>query len=60
MFVIGIYDDFYKADFQPVLFTNYSCKDFDRSSFVISNYYGFLGIYEINWILAQLTLFLFC
>ena len=44
MFVIGIYDDFYKADFKlKFLLQIIVAKILIDQGFVISNYYGFLG-----------------
>ncbi len=56
MFIVGVYDDFYKADFKLKFFLQIIVgKILIDQGFIISNYYGFFGIYEINRFLAQLT-----
>ena len=56
MFVIGVYDDIYNADFKlKFLLQIIVAKILIDQGYVISNYYGFFGLYEIPWLLAQLT-----
>ena len=56
MFVIGVYDDFYKADFKlKFLLQIIVAKIFIDQGFVIDNYHGLFGLNEIPWITAQLT-----
>ena len=56
MFVIGVYDDFYKADFKlNFLLQIIVAKIFIDQGFVIDNYHGLFGLNEIPWITAQLT-----
>jgi len=61
MFIIGVYDDFYKANFKLKFFLQIIvAKILIDQGFVISNYYGLFGLYEIPWLLAQLsTIFVF-
>lgn len=61
MFVVGVYDDFYNADFKLKFFLQIIvAKILIDQGFVISNYYGLFGLYEIPWLLAQLsTVFVF-
>ncbi len=56
MFIVGVYDDFYNADFKlKFLLQIIVAKILVDLGFVISNYHGFLGLYEVPWIIAQLT-----
>ena len=56
MFIIGVYDDFYNADFKlKFLLQIIVAKILIDQGYVISNYYGLFGLYEIPWLLAQLT-----
>ena len=56
MFIVGVYDDFYNADFKlKFLLQIIVAKILIDQGFVISNYHGFMGVYEIPWIMAQLT-----
>ena len=61
MFVIGVYDDFYNADFKlKFLLQIIVAKIIIDQGHVISNYHGLFGVYEVPWILAQLsTVFVF-
>lgn len=61
MFIIGVYDDFYKADFKLKFFLQIIvAKILIDQGYVISNYNGLFGLYEIPWFLAQLsTIFVF-
>ena len=61
MFIIGVYDDFYNADFKLKFFLQIIvAKILIDQGFVISNYHGLFGLYEVPWLLAQLsTIFVF-
>ena len=61
MFVIGVYDDLYNADFKLKFFIQIIvAKILIDQGYVISNYYGLFGFYEVPWVLAQLsTVFVF-
>ena len=56
MFLVGVYDDFYKADFRLKFFMQIIvAKLLIDQGFVIDNYHGLFGLYEIPWLLAQVT-----
>ena len=56
MFIIGVYDDLYNADFKlKFLLQIIVAKILVDQGYVITNYYGLFGIYEISWLLAQLS-----
>ena len=56
MFIVGVYDDFYRADFKlKFLLQIIVAKILIDQGFVISNYYGLFGLYEVPWVLAQAT-----
>ena len=61
MFIVGVYDDFYHADFKlKFLLQIIVAKIIIDQGYAITNYYGLFGLYEVPWILAQLsTLFVF-
>tara|TARA_B100001093_G_C26853641_1_gene1026303 strand:- start:631 stop:1563 length:933 start_codon:yes stop_codon:yes gene_type:complete len=61
MFLIGVYDDLYNADFKLKFFLQIIvAKILIDQGYVISNYYGLFGLYEIPWFLAQAsTIFVF-
>ena len=61
MFMVGVYDDFYRADFKLKFFIQIIVgKILIDQGYVISNYYGLFGLNEIPWILAQIsTIFVF-
>ena len=61
MFVIGVYDDFYNADFKlKFLLQIIVAKILIDQGYVISNYHGLFGLYEVSWLLAQFsTVFMF-
>lgn len=61
MFVVGVYDDLYNADFKlKFLLQIIVAKILIDQGFVISNYHGLFGFYEVPRILAQLsTVFVF-
>ena len=61
MFVIGVYDDLYNADFKlKFLLQIIVAKILIDQGYVISNYHGLFGLYEIPWLLAQAsTVFVF-
>ena len=61
MFIVGVYDDFYHADFKlKFLLQIIVAKIIIDQGFVISNYHGLFGLYEVPRLLAQLsTVFVF-
>jgi len=61
MFIVGVYDDFYRADFKlKFLLQIIVAKIIIDQGYVISNYHGLFGLYEVPWLLAQLsTVFVF-
>lgn len=61
MFIVGVYDDFYNADFKLKFFIQIIvAKILIDQGYVIFNFYGLFGLYEVPWLLAQLsTVFLF-
>ena len=61
MFIVGVYDDFYRADFKlKFLLQIIVAKILIDQGYVISNYHGLFGLYEVPWLLAQLsTVFVF-
>ena len=55
LFTIGAYDDLYQADFKiKFLMQLIVAKILIDQGYVISSLHGFLGIYEIPWIISQL------
>jgi len=61
MFVIGVYDDLYNADFKlKFLLQIIVAKILIDQGYVINNYHGLFGLYQIPWLLAQAsTVFVF-
>ena len=61
MFVIGVYDDLYNADFKlKFLLQIIVAKILIDQGYVISNYHGLFGLYQVPWLLAQAsTVFVF-
>jgi len=61
MFIIGVYDDLYNADFKLKFFLQIIvAKILIDQGYVISNYHGLFGLYEVPWLLAQgSTVFVF-
>ena len=61
MFIIGVYDDLYNADFKLKFFLQIIvAKILIDQGYVISNYHGLFGLYEVPWLLAQgSTIFVF-
>ena len=56
MFIIGVYDDFYNADFKlKFLMQIIVAKILIDQGYVISNYNGLFGLYETPWFISQLT-----
>lgn len=56
MFIVGVYDDLYNADFKlKFLLQIVVAKLLIDQGFVIYNFYGLFGLYEIPWLFAQLT-----
>lgn len=61
MFIVGFYDDIYDADFKlKFLLQILVAKIIIDQGYVISNYHGLFGLFEVSRILAQLsTVFVF-
>jgi len=61
MFVIGVYDDLYNTDFKlKFLLQIIVAKILIDQGYVISNYHGLFGLYEVPWLLTQAsTVFVF-
>lgn len=61
MFIVGVYDDFYNADFKlKFLMQIIVAKILIDQGLVINNYYGLFGLYEVPWLIAQAsTVFVF-
>ena len=61
MFTVGVYDDFYNADFKlKFLLQIIVAKIIIDQGYAITNYHGLFGLYEVPWLLAQLsTIFVF-
>ena len=56
IFVIGVYDDFYDANFKLKFFIQIIiAKLLIDNGFIINNYYGLFGLYEIPYLMAQFT-----
>ena len=56
MLIVGVYDDLYKADFKlKFLLQIIVAKILIDQGYVISNYYGLFGLYDVQWLLAQIT-----
>ena len=56
MFLVGVYDDFYNADFKLKFFLQIIvAKILIDQGYVVDNYHGLFGLYEVPWILAQIT-----
>ena len=56
MFIVGVYDDFYHADFKlKFLLQIIVAKIIIDQGYVITNYHGLFGLYEVPWLLAQLS-----
>ena len=56
MFIVGVYDDFYNADFKlKFLLQIIVAKILIDQGYVISNYYGLFGLYDVPWLIAQIT-----
>ncbi len=61
MFIVGVYDDFYEADFKlKFLLQIIVAKIIIDQGYVIDSFQGIFGIYELPWVFAQLfTTFVF-
>ncbi len=61
MFIVGVYDDFYNADFKlKFLLQIIVAKILIDQGYVITDYHGLFGLYEVPWLLAQIsTIFVF-
>ena len=56
VFIIGVYDDFYDANFKLKFFIQIIiAKLLIDNGFIINNYYGLFGLYEIPYLMAQFT-----
>lgn len=56
IFIIGVYDDFYEADFKLKFFIQIIvAKLLIDNGFLINHYYGLFGLQEIPHLLAQFT-----
>jgi len=56
MFIVGVYDDFYKADFKLKFFLQIIvAKILIDQGLIIDNYFGLFGVYEVPRFLAQMT-----
>ena len=56
MFIVGVYDDFYNADFKlKFLLQIIVAKIIIDQGYIITNYHGLFGLYEVHRVLAQLT-----
>ena len=53
MFIIGVYDDFYRADYRLKFLLQIIVEILIDQGLVISNFYGLFGFYEVPWIMAQ-------
>ena len=60
LFLIGIYDDLNGVDFKlKFIFQIIAAKIIIDNGLIIDNFHGFLGVYEVNRVLAQLiTIFI--
>jgi len=56
IFIIGVYDDFYDANFKLKFFIQIIvAKLFIDQGFIINNFHGLFGLYEISNVFAQIT-----
>ena len=56
LFLVGIYDDFNGVDFKlKFIFQIIAAKIIIDNGLIIDNFHGFLGVFEINRVLAQLV-----
>lgn len=56
MLIIGVYDDLYNANFKlKFILQIIVAKVLIDQGYVISNYYGLFGQYQVPWLLAQIT-----
>tara|TARA_X000000950_G_scaffold26421_1_gene28490 strand:+ start:374 stop:1312 length:939 start_codon:yes stop_codon:yes gene_type:complete len=56
IFIIGVYDDFYEADFKLKFFIQIIvAKLLIDNGYIITNFYGLFGLREIPHLFAQLT-----
>tara|TARA_X000000950_G_C13911704_1_gene659246 strand:+ start:3520 stop:4458 length:939 start_codon:yes stop_codon:yes gene_type:complete len=55
LLIVGLYDDIYNVDFKlKLLFQIITAKILIDNGFIIDNFHGFLGIEDLNRIIAQL------
>ncbi|MDA7710622.1 undecaprenyl/decaprenyl-phosphate alpha-N-acetylglucosaminyl 1-phosphate transferase [Flavobacteriaceae bacterium] len=56
IFIIGVYDDFYNADFKLKFFIQIIvAKLLIDQGFIITNFHGFLGLEQVTYLISQLT-----
>ena len=56
MFIVGVYDDFYDANFKLKFFLQIIvAKIIIDQGYVISNFHGFMGFNDVPWVFAQIT-----
>ena len=56
LFLVGIYDDFNGIDFKlKFIFQIIAAKIIIDNGLIIDNFHGFLGVFEINRVIAQLV-----
>ena len=55
MLVVGLYDDIYKLDFKlKFIFQIIAAKIIIDNGLIIDNFHGFMGVYELSRIVAQI------
>ena len=60
LFLLGVYDDLYQVDFKiKFLMQVIIAKILIDQGFVVTSLYGFLGIYDIPWVISQIITVLF-
>lgn len=56
IFITGVYDDFYNADFKLKFFIQIIvAKLLIDQGFIITNFHGFLGLEQVPYLISQLT-----
>ena len=56
MFIVGVYDDFYNADFKLKFFIQIIvAKILIDQGYIIDNYYGLFGLREIPWLICTIN-----
>ena len=60
LFFLGVYDDLYQVDFKVKFFMQVIiAKILIDQGMVLTSLYGFLGIYDIPWVISQIITVLF-